>query len=142
MGTPQTCFVDGNTIDVVYPEVLTNADGTSYGVNGAAAALMLASPQTLPTGSYAIYDPNGTLSVTVKVFTVTVVGGGGVGTDFEISVRTGTKAGTTGNADDQQHDSTPFLVLQNLRFDVVPVCGWHVAAGSRVRRDDLGFWSR
>jgi hypothetical protein len=120
LGTPQTCFVDGNTIDVVYPEVLTDADGTSYGVNGAAAALVLASPQTLPTGSYAIYDPNGTLSVTVKVFTVTVVGGGGVGTDIEISVRTGTKAGTTGKPT-INNNSTPFLVLQNLRFDVVPV---------------------
>jgi hypothetical protein len=120
LGAPQTCFIDGNVIDVVYPEVLTNADGTSYGLNGTAAAITLSSPQTLPTGSYYVVDPSGKLAVNVKVFTVTTSGQGNTGTDFQITIAVGTQQGTTG-VPKFTTTNMPFLVLQNLRFDVVPV---------------------
>jgi hypothetical protein len=121
LGKQQTCFIDGNTLDVVYPSVLTNADGTSYGVNGAAAVANLGSFVTLPLGSYAAYDPNSTLSITVQVRVVSVAGGS-YGTDFRISVITGTSYGTTGTptlSDEGNPGSQAFVVLKNLRFDVV-----------------------
>jgi hypothetical protein len=128
LGSPQTCFIDGNAIDIVYNAVLTNADGTSYGVNGVAAAAAIGNAPgvTLPTGAYQIYDNDSpaTFSVTATVYTVTTVGGG-TGTDFHFVVNTGAHAGTSKKPDlsclnaNSGAGCEPVLVLQNLRFDVV-----------------------
>lgn len=129
-GSPQTCFIDGNTIDVKFPEVLTEAAGTTYGVNGAAAAAALGNQApggSLPAGAYHVNDPNSTMSVTVTVFTTTVsnnAGDGTTGTDIRINIITGTTKGSTclpPTAGASCAASTPYIVLQNLRFDVVPM---------------------
>jgi len=131
--TLQTCFLDGNTIDVRFPEVLTNADGTSYGLNGAAAAATLGNQApgvSLPSGAFHVNDPNSTLSVTVTAFTVTTssnAGDGTTGTDIRISVTNGTTKGSTCTSATSPTGwatsctTTPYIVLQNLRFDVVPM---------------------
>jgi len=132
-GGVQTCFVDFNTIDVKFPEVLTNADGTSYGVNGAAAAATLGNQApggSLPGGSYRVNDPNSTLGVTVTVFTETGgnnAGNGTTSTDIRINVNNGTTAKSTCGSTTapatwfSSCTSTPYVVVQNLRFDVVPM---------------------
>jgi hypothetical protein len=120
VGAQQTCMVDGNVIDIAFPEILTNAAGTSYGLNGLAAASTLAGGVTLPTGAFQLFDPNSTLNVTIRAFTVSTAGPGGIGTDIQIKIITGTTAGTTA-LPSLANTTTPFIVLQNLRWDVVPM---------------------
>jgi len=131
---PQTCFLDGNTIDVKFPEVLTGASATSYGVNGAAAAAALGNQApggSLPGGAYHANDPKNTMSVTVTVFSDTTSGNAGngtTGTNVRVNVITGTTGtGTCGyltapaSWPTSACTGTPYIVIQNLRFDVVPM---------------------
>lgn len=129
-GSPQTCFISGNTIDVKFPEVLTSAGSTSYGVNGTAAAAALGNEApggALPASAWHVNDPSGLMSVTATVFTTTVsnnAGDGTTGTDVRFNITTGTTLGSTclpPTAGASCAGSTPYIVLQNLRFDVVPM---------------------
>jgi hypothetical protein len=92
--TPGGCFVDGNTIDIVYNALMT-------------IPAVAGSPAPLPVPDYVIVDnsPTPTLAVNVTTRTVTMAGGA-QGTDIEIDIATGTS------------DPTAYIVLRNLRFDV------------------------
>jgi hypothetical protein len=92
--TPGGCFVDGNTIDVVYNALMT-------------IPAVAGSPTPLPVPDYVIVDnsPTPTLAVNVTTRTVTMASGA-QGTDIEIDIATGTS------------DPTAYIVLRNFRFDV------------------------
>lgn len=124
----QTCYRDGTTIRVRFPAILTNAAGTNYGVDRAAAIPVLAGGVVLPyafggagtSGAYYLVDPNGTLSVNVTASTVSGAGiPGGIGTQFTITVSTGTNA-AGGNAPVLGTSNEAYIVFQNLRWDVTP----------------------
>jgi len=124
----QTCFKDGTTIHVRFPAILTNAAGTNYGVDRAAAIPVLAGGVVLPyafggagtSGAYYLVDPSSTMSVTVTASLVAAAGApGGLGTDFKISISTGTSA-PGGTAPILGTSSEAYIVFQNLRWDVTP----------------------
>jgi len=125
----QTCFRDGTTIHVRFPAVLTNAAGTNYGVDRAAVISSFFGLSTfLPpafggpgtSGSYYVIDPNNTMSVSVTWSLVAAAGApGGVGTDFKISISTGTNA-PGGVAPTYKSNNVAYIVFQNLRWDVTP----------------------